>query len=352
MKKQLIRHNNFNGFMSLKILLFILIALINYSLVAAQAITDSLKSDKKRVKVNDQMQYNIGNGKTLIYNKPQQLGFIRDLPRDAAGIITSAFKKESVKPWLAIAGSTGLLLLSDQAIADGVIQFSENIHLHAEEKNKNLLNFKMGGKDVSLFRLPANVNTALYQIGQGFPSLLIGAGLYTYGKINNDYRALSTASQLAEAFILMGVSTQIVKRITGRQSPSETTTPGGKWHPFPSISQFQNHTPNYDAFPSGHLATLMSSVTIFSENYPEKKWIKPVGYSITGLVGYAMINNKVHWASDYPLALAMGYLCAKQVVKRNRKVVSSTASAKNKGELTYTFNYLHGTVMPGIVYKF
>jgi hypothetical protein len=176
--------------------------------------------------------------------------------------------------------------------------------------------------------------------------------LFTYGKIKDDYRALSTASQLAEAFILMGIGTQIVKRITGRETPGESSTPAGKWRFFPSFSDYQNHTPSYDAFPSGHLATLMSSITIFSENYPEKKWIKPVGYSLTGLVAYSMINNKVHWASDYPLAIGMGYLCARQVVKRNRQVVSSTGLQKRRGELQYTFNYVGGSLMPGIIYKF
>jgi PAP2 superfamily len=298
-----------------------------------------------------EMRYDVGNGKTLVYSTPRKFAFITDLPKDAAGIAATTFSKKSVKPLLVIAASTGLLILSDQAITDGVADFSKNIHLSPDEKNKNV-SVRFGGKDVALLRFPGNLNTAFYQVGQGFPSLLIGAGLYTYGKIHDDYRALSTASQLAESFILMGVSTQIVKRITGRQNPSESTTPGGKWHFFPSFSQFQNYTPNYDAFPSGHLATLMSSITIFSENYPEKKWIKPVGYSLTGLVAYSMINNKVHWASDYPLAIGMGYLCAKQVVKRNRRLENSTTSRKKRGELSYTVNYLNRTVMPGIVYKF
>lgn len=338
-----------------KILLFIfLLSVTRGSFVCAQftGTVDSLNINKNIIRLGDEMRYNIGNGKMLIYTKPRMFGFIRDLPKDAAGIVSGAFRKESVKAWILLTASTTLLLLSDQAIADGVIQFSENIHLHPEEKNKNLLNLKMGSKNVSLLRLPANVNTGLYQIGQGFPSLLIGAGLYTYGKIHKDYRALSTASQLAEAFILMGVSTQIVKRITGRQSPSESKTPGGIWHLFPSFSKYQNYTPNYDAFPSGHLATLMSSVTIFSNNYPEKKWIKPIGYSLTGLVAYAMINNKVHWASDYPLAIGMGYLCAQQVLKHNRKIAGTTTSSKKKGEFSYTFNYLNGTVMPGLIYTF
>lgn len=165
-----------------KCLSALVIVSVSLSPVYSQENADSVKGAKKIVRSENEMHYQLGNGTTLIYEKPKNFGFIRNLPRDAGGIASAAFKKESVKPWIVIAASTGILLLTDQAIADGVIQFSENINLHPEEKNKNLLNFKLSGKDVSLFRLPANINTALYQIGQGFPSLLIGAGLYTYGK--------------------------------------------------------------------------------------------------------------------------------------------------------------------------
>lgn len=329
----------------------LLLCLFNTFLLSAQTpiVIDSLESVSKAAKT--EMRYDLGNGKTLVYQTPKKFAFITNLPKDAAGIVTTTFSKKSIKPLLAIAASTGILILADQPIVDGVEAFSRQIHLSPDEKNKNVI-VKLGGKDVALLRFPGNWNTAFYQVGQGFPSLLIGAGLFTYGKIKDDYRALSTASQLAEAFILMGIGTQIVKRITGRETPGESSTPAGKWRFFPSFSDYQNHTPSYDAFPSGHLATLMSSITIFSENYPEKKWIKPVGYSLTGLVAYSMINNKVHWASDYPLAIGMGYLCARQVVKRNRQVVSSTGLQKRRGELQYTFNYVGGSLMPGIIYKF
>ena len=80
--------------------------------------------------------------------------------------------------------------------------------------------------------------------------------------------------------------------------------------------------------------------------------IKPVGYSLIGLVGLSMINNNVHWASDFPLAIGLGYLCARQVVKRNRKTINSTSSKKNKTELSYTFNYTNGRLMPGVICKF
>jgi membrane-associated phospholipid phosphatase len=334
-----------------KLLGTVFLSIFYSSLIQAQvsATIDTSLSANKATKT--EMRYKVGNGKTLVYSTPKKFAFITNLPKDAAGIVTTTFNKKSIKPLLAIAASTGLLIWADQPIVDGVEEFSNRIHLSPDEKNKNVI-VHFGGKDVALLRFPGNLNTAFYQVGQGFPSLMIGAGLYTYGKIKDDYRALSTASQLAEAFILMGVGTQIVKRITGRQNPSESVVPAGEWDFLPSFSKYQNYTPNYDAFPSGHLATLMSSITIFSENYPEKKWIKPIGYSLSALVAYSMINNKVHWASDYPLALGMGYLCAKQVVKRNRRIENSNASREKKGELDYTFSYVNGVFTPGIVYRF
>jgi membrane-associated phospholipid phosphatase len=332
--------------------LFCIFLCVNYSLISFCQITpsDSTILQKKRILPNEQ-SYDVGNGKIFIYTKPKPFSFLTNLPKDFVGIAKAPFKKNAVKPVLLVAASTALLVLLDQPMIDGVEKFSNNIHLSAEENYKDIWNVKIGKTDISLLKAPQNINTALYQLGQGFPSLLIGAGLFTYGKIHKDYRALSTANQLAESFIVMGVGTQVIKRITGRQTPVAATQRGGAWHFFPSFKNYQTNTPNYDAFPSGHLATLMSTVTILTENYPEKKWIKPVGYSITGLVGFSMMNNKVHWAGDYPLAIALGYLCAKQVVKHNRKVIDNKVS-KHKDTLSYSFDYANGRIIPGVVYKF
>lgn len=317
----------------------------------AQEKIDSIAAKQKVTRLNGEMRYNVGNGKTLVYSKPKKWAFITGLPKDAAGIASTAFSKSAIKPWAMIAGSTALLIWGDQVITDGVADFAKDIHVDPTERYNNV-SMHVGGKDIALLRFPRNINTAFYQVGQGFPSLAIGVGIFVYGKTHHDYRALSTASQLAESFILMGVGTQIVKRITGRENPSDETQPRGKWQFFPSFSEYQNHTPKYDAFPSGHLATLMSTITILHENYPEKKWITPVGYSVSALVCLSMINNKVHWASDYPLALGMGYLCAKQVAKRGRRVETSTSAKKGKGNLDYTINYTNGVLTPGIVYTF
>ena len=328
----------------------------NTSLFSQTILANSNKINKvdtviTRLVVKEQI-YKLNNEQLFVYKKPKPFGFITNLPKDAAGIVKTTFKRKSIVPLLIVAGATLALLPADEAVSVGVQKFSTNIHFHSEEDYRDIFNIKAGKTNISILKAPQNINTALYQMGQGFPSLLIGAGLFTYGKIHNDYRALSTASQLTETFILMGVGTQFLKRISGRQSPSNATDEGGNWHLFPSFKKFQTNTPNYDAFPSGHLATLMSTVTILAQNYPEKGYIKPVGYSLIGLVGLSMINNNVHWISDYPMAIALGYLCARQVVKRNRKIINTASSQKNKATLSYTFNYANGRLMPGVIYKF
>jgi membrane-associated phospholipid phosphatase len=300
----------------------------------------------------DTQWHRFPNGSMAGYTKPRSFGFLTQVPGDAGHIAAVPFKKQSLGPLLAITGTTVLLIFADQTISDGIVKFSDEIDLHASEEYKNIISLHAGKKEISLLKAPLNLNTAIYQLGQGFPSLLIGAGLFTFGKINHNYRALNTASQLAESFILMGVGTQILKRISGRESPSDATRPGGAWHFLPAFKDFQQHTPKYDAFPSGHLATMMSSVTVLADNYPELKWIRPVGYSLTGLLGYSMINNKVHWISDYPMALALGYICAKQVSIHNRKVIDDPYSRKRTTNLSLTFQYAFGEFLPGLKYSF
>jgi hypothetical protein len=306
-----------------------------------------------RVKpVLPEMRYDIGDNKVLVYPKPRPFGFIRNLPGDAKGIVKSTFNKKALKPLAIIAGSTAVLMLADQSITDEVQRFMTRAHISSSTEFKNVASFKMGKQSVNVLRVPQNLNTAFYEAGQGFPGLLIGAGLFTYGKIKHDYRSLSTASQLAESFILMGVATQIIKRISGRESPSEATARGGAWHPFPSFHDFQNNTAKYDAFPSGHMATLISTITILAENYPEHKYIKYIGYPLSGLIGIAMINNGAHWAGDYPLAVGLGYLCAKEVAKVNRRLESQSASGKRKTELNWSVNYQNGRILPAVVCRF
>jgi hypothetical protein len=239
--------------------------------------------------------------------------FVTNVPSDLWQMAKTPFKKKSLTGLVVTAAASALIIPFDQQLLDGTRNFMDRIHLLQDAEYINAI--KIG--DTKLLKIPKNVTAGFYMLGEGSISMAIAGGLYLYGKIEKDKRAIHTAADLTETFLTMGISTQIIKRITGRESPFVATARGGKWRPFPSFKNYQNHTSNYDAFPSGHLATMMATVTTLALNYPSNKLIKPIGYTIMGLTSLAMINNNVHWVGDYPLALALGYISAKITYLRN-----------------------------------
>jgi hypothetical protein len=144
-------------------------------------------------------------------------------------------------------------------------------------------------------------------VGNGTTHIALAAGFGLYGWITSDSRSLRTASQTVESMLAAGIVVQVLKHVTGRESPAEATRDGGKWQFFPNWNSYARHPARYYAFPSGHIATTMSTVTVIAENYPEASWIRPVGYAVVGLVGIGLVNVGFHWYSDLPLGIALGY---------------------------------------------
>ena len=257
------------------------------------------------------------NGDSFRCNRPKFFDFLTHIPKDGAGYVKQSFQKKNLYKVGIVAASTALLIIFDQRITDGVQKFGRQNGISGAESYNNILTVKLFGKPTVLGKWPLNINTAFYDLGQGSSVVYMAAGFFILGKIKHDNLALQTASQLIESFLALGAGTQILKYSTGRENPTDISTPGGRWRPFPSLASFQNNKPKYDAFPSGHLATFVSAVTIISTNYPNKKWIAPVGYTIAGLLGCAMLNNGVHWAGDYPLGFALGYGYGKFIAKKS-----------------------------------
>lgn len=277
------------------------------------------------LKINDRINHTATikyQGDSLIFKSPRFLSIFKNVPSDLLYVAKSPLRKQSI-PWLAtVAVSSGAAIAFDQKLTDWIKRISY-IHCISATTSYRVL---IRAGNTKILQVPRNGTTAFYQLGQGGTSLLLAGGVWVYGKLYHDYRAVSTAEDLAETFLTMAVATQVIKRITGRESPFEATVPGGRWKPFPSFSAFQKDTPKYDAFPSGHLATLIATITVLSENYPEKKWILPVGYSLIGICMWTMANIEVHWVGDYPLALAIGYLSGKITAMQHRKKINSGTS--------------------------
>lgn len=282
------------------------------------------KAWRDTVRVQKAQLVELDSNSTALYFRPKPFQFAKNVPSDLYQLGKTTFSKRNLPKLGVLIAGTAALTLVDQQITDAAQQFGRYINLSPAHEFHRVEVF-----NVPLIDLPGNLNAAFYFLGEGWPSIMLAGGFYSYGLMANDYRALQTTSQLAEMFFTLAITTQFVKRITGRQSPFRAmdppagteAVPGGSWHFFISPKNYQKSVSNHDAFPSGHLATAMATITILAGNYPDNKYIKPVGYTLMGLLSYSMLNNGVHWLSDYPLAIAIGYTCGKIALARGRQVI-------------------------------
>ncbi len=263
--------------------------------------------------------YQIGNDVSFGYKKPHILQSIKEIPKNVSGYAKSNWNKKGAIVATGVVLSTVALIVADQDIIDGGQQFGRYINLSGESKFKNISPISFA--EISV---PQNLNSWFYYAGDGLAHVPMTASFLLYGWLGKDNRALQTGQQLIEGYIVMGTVTQLLKHITGRESPFKASEPRGVWRFLPNQIDYHNSVPKYDAFPSGHLATIMLALTVISENYPEKKIVKPLGYTLLALCAYSMFNNGVHWASDYPLSIALGYSYGKYIVNRYRTVQKKT----------------------------
>lgn len=302
---------------------------------------DSLAIAIQYFKINETLQYG--------YAKPRFTDIFRNIPKDLAEFGKFTIQKNNLKWDLFALGSTLIIISYDQKITNDAVAFGNQ--LGGWDKDPEYQ--KLGG---FLNVIPRNIPSAVYYIGNGGTTLLLSGMFYVIGKSGtDDYRALTTANELIEVLLSVGITTQTIKRISGRQSPSVATKDGGEWNPFPSFTAFQDKTPNYDAMPSGHLATYMATVTVIALNYPELKWIQPIGYTIGGILAFNMASNKVHWVSDYPIAILIGYVMGKNIA--NRHIIKKEQPAdlgykKTKWQTHYLFNRFNNTNMIGMYITF
>jgi hypothetical protein len=253
--------------------------------------------------------YTLKDGSVRTYPKPRLFDFITKIPKNFIDINKDFVAKDHGYYLAGATVGTLILLPFDQKLIDNSRELADKWGMSVNNNYATAAGF---------IKLPKDIGSALYLMGNGSTIALLGIGFGTYGLLKDDYRAKATASGLMESLILSGVFSQTIKRISGRESPFiaiENGNPGGDWNPFPSFSAFAKQTPHYDAMPSGHLTTFMAGLTVIADNYPDAKWIKPVGYTLAGALCFQMMQSQVHWASDYPIALLMGYFIGKTIAK-------------------------------------
>jgi len=247
-----------------------------------------------------------------------------NIPSDYSRFFRNTFSEGAIPSLLTVGALTGaLLFIDEQGWKDNNILF-----------NKSVLDHKIS--DITV-----NIGDGKYQI--------LAATLFAIpGLIFNDKTAIRTGSNIVEAVITTGLFVQVLKRMTGRQSPAASTENGGDWDPFPSIRQYQKNQPSFYSFPSGHLSTATAVITVIANNYPNESWIKPVGYPLLGLLSVSLVSKGMHWYSDFPLAFFLGYSFG-NIIAPERESVSGD---KGKTTLSVIPSITNDGIRLGFSFKF
>ena len=217
------------------------------------------------------------------FEEVQWYSMFANIPRDWGRWYDISFRKERTNEWLLIGGLTLATVLTDDITYTPSARF-----YHSSSQAKKWSDF-------------------CANIGDGTTQFALAGTFGAYGLIFKDQKALRTGSQIVQAVLASGAVIQVLKHVTGRESPFVRSTPTGVWKILPNQIDYHRRVPYFDAYPSGHICTSMATVIVIAENYPDVKWIRPAGYAFTTLVGLGMLSNGIHWVSDYPLGLFIGY---------------------------------------------
>lgn len=164
------------------------------------------------------------------------------------------------------------------------------------------------------------------------------------GLATKDHKMIHTTLLASQALITSGLWSRMLKMAFSRPRPSfmyDNPNYTMKWsHPFKGFyKENENRSASgFDAFPSGHTATAFSIATVFAMEYRNTSFIPVLAYTSAGLIGLSRMTEHTHWASDILAGGCLGYLCAKQIVRNDRKNNSDYVfeNHKKKPTLSYT----------------
>ncbi|MEO9117474.1 MAG: phosphatase PAP2 family protein [Gemmatimonadaceae bacterium] len=168
--------------------------------------------------------------------------------------------------------------------------------------------------------------------GGGPGPFILGAGFYAMGKVAGSQRLASAGAHITEAVLLAAGVTAIGKGIAGRALPGINTKEQFEWG-----RGFHHGNGPFVAFPSGHTAAAFALAATLTGEAADwhpglQRYVGPVSYLTATGVGLARLYQNVHWASDLPLAAAIGTWAGATIESREhaghrRKVIERIAEA-------------------------
>ena len=153
----------------------------------------------------------------------------------------------------------------------------------------------------------------------GFPGTpILSAGFYFLGLAQHSRPVAALGMHTGEAIVLGGVLSEALAMAIGRARPlHDLTNP----RDFRFGKGFSDD--DYTSLPSAHVTVAFAAATAISEEVGQswpgaERVVRPVGYSLAGLVGVARMYKNKHWASDVVAGSGLGIYSAVLFERYNR----------------------------------
>ncbi|MCL3782240.1 phosphatase PAP2 family protein [Prolixibacteraceae bacterium JC049] len=242
----------------------------------------------------------------------KKTGFVKALVQDSWQIGTAPLRWKK-KQWLqftAVGATTGVLMLSDEAIRDF---FQDNRSKFLDDVSKHTLE-------------PWGTGTLYRSYAMGFTAGMLGIGLAT-----KDEYMTETVGILLRSMIITSASVHVIKYAAGRTRPNRPPYSSNDWNPFQGEKSFV----------SGHAAQVMTFATVLAERYKHIKWVPIASYSLGVLSSVSRMYDNKHWASDVFVGGLIGYIVGKSTCRfnKNRSTKWFPSISSVDGQLTYGFTY-------------
>ncbi|GAB3010488.1 hypothetical protein GCM10027051_10380 [Niabella terrae] len=135
--------------------------------------------------------------------------------------------------------------------------------------------------------------------------------IYVAGHFSHNERLRSLGLNGSKAVAISSLITLTAKNLIRRNRPLATDNAYDYALPFSKNG--------FTSTPSGHAVIAFTLATSLAEEFPEKKWVAPVAYSIATLIAGSRIYQNKHWSSDVLLGAALGHFVTRAVYASSKK---------------------------------
>jgi hypothetical protein len=146
-----------------------------------------------------------------------------------------------------------------------------------------------------------SISHKVSDIGVDFMFGAMGA-LYLDGRLGHHEHRMKTGFLGAEALAGGAIAARLLKIATARKRPT--------------VAEGTGFWAGGDSFPSGHSFSAWSAAAVFSNRYPEKKWVEFSSYGLASAISIARCTGKNHYPADALVGGVLGYLVGHYISRR------------------------------------